>query len=122
VAALTRLGAEVVTVQIERSGIGMLTRCTPTSCGPLLRRLIDRTDLQDTWNAFLAAHDGPTVHSISINRFVCHDDASPCNDTLPDGSPARPDGTHYSPTAGADVVRRILAEAFEVTGLESYPR
>jgi peptidoglycan/LPS O-acetylase OafA/YrhL len=122
IAALTKLGAQVVAVQIERSGIGMLTRCTATNCGPLLRRLIDRTDLQDTWNAFLAAHHGPAVHSISINRFVCHDNASPCNDTLPNGSPARPDGTHYSPAAAAAVVRRILAEAFDVTGLKSHAR
>jgi hypothetical protein len=118
--ALAKLGAQVVAVQIERSGTGMLTRCKATKCGPLLRRLIYRTDLQDTWNAFLAADHGSAVHSISINSFVCHDTASPCDDTMPDGSRARPDGTHYSPAAGAVVVRRILSEAFAVASLTSY--
>ena len=97
--ALTRDGAIVVAVQIERSGLGMATRCTPQQCGPFLRRLIDATAAQATWNAFLASHRSGAVRSISIEGLVCHDAASPCNDRLPDGSLARPDGTHYSPEA-----------------------
>ena len=122
VGALTASGAQVVTVQIERSGTGMLTRCTPSSCGPLLRRLIDRTDLQDRWNAFLARDHGGAVHSITINRFVCHDAASPCDDRLPDGSVARPDGTHYSEKAGAAVAQRIVDSALAAAGLKSVAR
>jgi hypothetical protein len=59
------------------------------------------------------------VHSISINRFVCHDAASPCNDRLADGSLARPDGTHYSERAGAAAARRIVTEALHAAGLKS---
>jgi hypothetical protein len=51
--------------------------------------------------------------SIAINRFVCHDTRSPCDDRLPNGSVARPDGTHYSDAAGAPLVRRIVASAVE---------
>ena len=122
IAALTRFGADVVTVQIERSGRGMLTRCSASKCGPLLHRLIYDTDLQDTWNAFLAGDHGPSVHSISINRFVCHDAASPCDDRLADGSLARPDGTHYSDEAGAAVARRIVTEALHAAGLRSHAK
>ena len=122
IAALTRFGADVVTVQIERSGRGMLTRCSAPKCGPLLHRLIYDTDLQDTWNAFLAGNHGPSVHSISINRFVCHDAASPCDDRLADGSLARSDGTHYSDEAGAAVARRIVTEALDAAGLRSHAK
>ena len=44
--ALTRDGAIVVAVQIERSGLGIATRCTRAECGPFLRRLIDATAAQ----------------------------------------------------------------------------
>ena len=120
IAALTAFGAEVVTVQVERSGRGVLTRCTTSRCGPFLQRLIHDTGLLDAWNAFLAGNRLPSVHSISIDRFVCHDAASPCNDRLADGSPARPDGTHYSDRAGAAVARRIVTDALHAAGLRSY--
>ena len=55
-AALTRRGAIVVAVQIERSGLGIATRCTPRRCGPFLRRLAHDTAAQDIWNSFLASH------------------------------------------------------------------
>ena len=117
--ALTRRGARLVAVQIERSGTGMRTRCTASQCGPFLRRLVYRTDLQDRWNAFLASHIGPSVFSISLTRFVCHDAASPCDDRLADGTIARPDGTHYSDAAAPAVSARIVTEALRVSKLES---
>ncbi len=107
-AALTRYGATVVAVQIERSGLGMATRCTPASCGPFLERLIRATRAQDTWNAFLASHTTGPVRSISVQSLVCRDAASPCNDRLPDGSLARPDGTHYAPAAAPAVARAVI--------------
>ena len=55
-AALTRDGAIVVAVQVERSGLGMATRCTPQQRGPFLRRLITATAARDTWNVFLGSH------------------------------------------------------------------
>jgi peptidoglycan/LPS O-acetylase OafA/YrhL len=109
--ALTRLGATVVAVQIERSGLGMSTRCTPTKCGPFLERLIKATAAQDYWNAFLASHTSGAVRSISIQNVVCRDAASPCNDRLPDGSLARPDGTHYAPAAAPRVAQAVIERA-----------
>jgi peptidoglycan/LPS O-acetylase OafA/YrhL len=116
-AALTRDGAIVVAVQVERSGLGMATRCTPEKCGPFLERLVKATAAQDTWNAFLASHTAGEVRSISIQHLVCHDSASPCNDRLADGSPARPDGTHYSPAAAPVVARAVIARSLAAAGL-----
>jgi hypothetical protein len=119
--ALTRDGSIVVAVQIERSGLGMATRCTPKQCGPFLRRLVTATAAQDTWNAFLASHRGGAVRSISIEGLVCHDTASPCNDRLPDGTLARPDGTHYSPEAAPAVARAVIYRSLAAAGLPRAP-
>jgi hypothetical protein len=115
--ALTRDGALVVAVQIERSGLGIATRCTRQQCGPFLRRLIDATAAQATWNAFLASHRSGAVRSISIEGLVCHDAASPCNDRLPDGSLARPDGTHYSPVAAPAIAQAVITRSLVAAGL-----
>ena len=95
----------------------MATRCTPAKCGPFLERLINATAAQDTWNAFLASHTAATVRSISIQNLVCKDTASPCNDRLPDGSLARPDGTHYAPEAAPVVARAVIDRSLAVAGL-----
>lgn len=115
-AALTRYGATVVAVQIERSGLGMSTRCTPARCGPLLDRLIHATAAQDTWNAFLASHESGRIRSISIQSLVCKDTKSPCDDRLPDGTLARPDGTHYAAVAPR-VARAVINRALAAAGL-----
>mgnify|MGYP000903457341 CR=1 FL=1 len=99
----------------------MNQRCARLQCGPFVLRLIHRTDLQDRWNWFLAQHHGPGVYSISINRFVCHDAASPCDDRLADGTPARHDGVHYTPQASDAVAERIVAAAFRAAGLGAGP-
>jgi len=98
-AALTRAGASVVAVQVERTGLGISTRCSPSDCGPFLSRLVYATAAQDVWNSFLASHTSGSVRTISIQTLVCHNTASPCYDRLPNGAVARPDGTHYSATA-----------------------
>jgi peptidoglycan/LPS O-acetylase OafA/YrhL len=116
-AALTRDGAVVVAVQIERSGLGMATRCTPSACGPFLSRLLHDTAAEDAWNAFLASHRAGAVRSISIERLVCHDNASPCNDRLRNGVLARPDGTHYGPAAALLVARAVIDRALAAAGL-----
>jgi peptidoglycan/LPS O-acetylase OafA/YrhL len=118
-AALSRLGATIVAVQTERSGLGMATRCTPTRCGPFLERLIKATAAQDTWNAFLASHTSGAIRSISIQNLICKDAASPCNDRLPDGSLARPDGTHYAPAAAPLIARAVIDRALAAAGLKS---
>jgi hypothetical protein len=116
-AALTRGGAVVVAVQIERSGLGMRTRCTPGRCGPFLERLLTATAAQNRWNAFLASHTTGRERSISIESLVCRDSGSPCNDRLPDGSLARPDGTHYSAAAAPAVARAVISRALGAAGL-----
>jgi peptidoglycan/LPS O-acetylase OafA/YrhL len=121
-AALTRAGAIVVAVQVERSGLGMRTRCTPEKCGPFLERLVTATAAQDTWNAFLASHTSGNVRSISIQRLVCHNADSPCDDRLPDGSLARPDGTHYSPAAAPAVAQAVIGRALAVAHLPTARR
>jgi hypothetical protein len=116
-AALTRRGATLVAVQIERSGVGMGTRCTPHACGPFLRRLTTATDAQNRWNAFLASHLTGKVRSISIEALFCHDARTPCNDRLPDGTLARPDGTHYSAEAGPAVAQAVIARSLGAADL-----
>jgi peptidoglycan/LPS O-acetylase OafA/YrhL len=116
-AALTRDGAIVVAVAIERSGLGMATRCAPQECGPFLRRLVSATGAQDTWNAFLASHRSGRVRSITIQRLVCHNNASPCNDRLPDGTLARPDGTHYSAEIAPVVAQAVIARSLRAADL-----
>ena len=118
-AALTRYGATVVAVQIERSGLGMSTRCTPAKCGPFLERLIHATAAQDTWNAFLASHTSGAVRSISIQKLVCKDAKSPCNDRLPDGSLARPDGTHYSAEVAPLIAQAVIDRALTAAHLSN---
>jgi hypothetical protein len=119
--ALTRDGAIVVAVQIERSGLGMATRCTPQKCGPFLHRLITATAAQDTWDSFLASHRTGRVRSISIEGLVCHDTASPCNDRLPDGTLARPDGTHYSAEAAPAIAEAVILDSLRASGLPRAP-
>jgi peptidoglycan/LPS O-acetylase OafA/YrhL len=118
-AALTRYGATVVAVQIERSGLGMSTRCTRARCGPFLRRLIDATAAQDTWNTFLASHTTGHVRSISIQKLVCKDSRSPCNDRLRDGSLARPDGTHYSAEVAPLIARAVIDRALAAARIKN---
>ena len=79
-----------------------------------LDRLIHATSAQDTWNRFLASHTSGDVRSISIQNLVCKDAKSPCNDRLPDGSLARPDGTHYAPAAASIVARAVIDRALAV--------
>ena len=57
------------------------------------------------------------MRSISIEGLVCHDAASPCNDRLPDGSLARPDGTHYSPEAAPAVAQAVITRSLVAAGL-----
>ena len=115
--ALTRAGATVVVVEIERTGVGIASRCTRSDCPPFLSRLVYATAAQDVWNAFLASHTSGSVRAISIQTLVCHDTASPCNDRLPGGATARPDGTHYSAAAAPIVARAVINRSLAAAGL-----
>ena len=61
------------------------------------------------------------VRSISIQSLVCKDTASPCNDRLPDGSLARPDGTHYAAAAAPLVARAVINRSLAAAGLKRSP-
>jgi SGNH domain-containing protein len=97
--ALTKRGARLVAVQIERPGQALATRNPSERAFLVGQTLLHRTGVVNAWNAFLASHKGPKLFSISIDGLVCHNAADPCDDTLTDGETARPDGVHYSETA-----------------------
>ena len=108
-------GARVVFVKTDRPGRGMATRCTPAACPPVLSRLIDDDALRVTWNTILdeeAARD-PRLRVIAIEDVYCKDAAEPCDDRLPDGTFARPDGSHFSqefmPVVAKALTQRIAS-------------
>jgi SGNH domain (fused to AT3 domains) len=118
VAALTRLGARLVTVQIEPPGPDLAVR-NPTEHYFLVgQTLLHRQDVVNGWNAFLGSHQGPDVFSISIRHLVCHNDRVPCDDRLQDGQSARPDGVHYSDTAMRLFAPVIFKKIWHTAGLQ----
>lgn len=116
--ALTKRGARLVTVQIERPGPALGVRNPEEKDFLVGQTLLHRPDLVRTWNTFLAGHKGPKIFSVSIDRFVCHDAGIPCDDSLRNGESARPDGVHYSDRAGRPIATRILETALRLTRLE----
>lgn len=119
VAALTRLGARVVTVQIESPGPDLAVRNPGEHYFLVGHTLLHRQDVVNGWNAFLAGHKGPEVFSISVEHLVCHDDKVPCDDRLANGRSARPDGIHYSKTAMRLFAPVIFAKIWNAAGLRS---
>jgi len=119
VRALTRLGARLVTVQIEPPGRDLAVRNPAEKYFLVGRTLLHRRDVVKGWNTFLARHRGPTVFSISIDRLVCRDAGSPCDDRLPGGEYARPDGVHYSDTAQRLLAPQIFEKAWRAAQLAS---
>jgi SGNH domain (fused to AT3 domains) len=118
VRALTKHGARVVAVQIERPGRALAER-NPSEEGFLVgQTLLHRRDVVDAWNAFLASHKGPKVFSMSIDGLVCHDAAAACDDRLPNGETARPDGIHYSDTAASHLASQVFDAALRIAQLE----
>lgn len=112
-----RTGAVVVLVETDRPGIGMDSRCTPSKCHWFLRRLIDDDWIRVRWNRLehQVASEVPGVAVIPIDDAYCHDESAepvaatvPCDDRLPSGKPARPDGTHFAPEAGPLVTKALL--------------
>jgi len=117
VTALTRLGARLVTVQIEPPGPDLAARNPGEHYFLVGQTLLHRQDVVNGWNQFLASHTGPTIFSISIKHLVCHNNTVPCNDNLPDGTSARPDGIHYSPTAMRLFAPVIFKRIWRIAGL-----
>jgi hypothetical protein len=120
--ALTKRGARLVTVQIEPPGRALAVRNPAERYFLVGQTLLHRPDLVRAWNAFLAGHRGPRVYSISIDRLVCRDTKSPCDDRLANGETARPDGVHYSERAGSRIASRILDAALRIARLETASR
>ena len=115
---LTQHGARLVTVRIEPPGPALADR-NPSERDFLPgQTLLHRPDVVNAWNAFLARHKGPKVFSISIDHLVCHDAKSPCDDSLPNGETARPDGVHYSDKAGRRIASHVLGAALRIARLE----
>lgn len=119
--ALTALGARLVAIQIEPPGHDLAVRNPGEHYLLFGQTLLHRPDVVRKWNAFLARHKGPRVFSISIRGLVCHNSKSPCDDRLPNGHTARPDGIHYSATAARILVPKFLARAMRAAGLEPAP-
>jgi hypothetical protein len=59
------------------------------------------------------------VRSISIQKLVCKDSRSPCNDRLRDGSLARPDGTHYSAEVAPLIARAVIDRALAAARIKN---
>jgi hypothetical protein len=115
--ALTAQDARLVTVQIERPGRALAARNPAEKYFLVGQTLLHRRDVVNAWNGFLASHTGPNVFSISIDRLVCHDAKNACDDSLPSGQPARPDGVHYSATAARLFAPPIFGAAFAAAHL-----
>lgn len=119
---LATTGATVVIVQVDRIGLGVNSRCTPTSCPAFLRTLRDHDDLRRTWNQMLHeyAQGDQRVRLVAIDDAFCRDAANPCDDRLPlravhadaaaesGAGYARPDGSHFSPEVSAALAGELL--------------
>jgi hypothetical protein len=116
--ALTSEGARLVTVQVEPPGPALAAR-NPTEKGFLVgQTLLHRPDVVKAWNAFLASHKGPQVFSVSVAGLICHNAKVPCDDSLPNGETARPDGVHYSATAQRQLAAPIFGAIWRSARLE----
>ncbi len=113
---LTQNGATLVFVATDRPGVGMSSRCTPQSCNPFLRRMVDEDHYRERWNEILrsAAAGNPRVRVVEIDDVYCHDGTTPCDDRDGSGVTVRSDGTHFSDpqmrvTVADAVIDRALA-------------
>lgn len=113
---LTHNGATLVFVATDRPGVGMSNRCTPQSCNPFLRRMVDEDHYRERWNEVLrsAAAGNPRVRVVEIDDAYCHDGTTPCDDRNGSGVTVRSDGTHFSDpqmrvTVADAVIDRALA-------------
>ena len=118
VRALTRLGARLVAIQIEPPGPDLAVRNPGEHYFLVGHTLLHRQGVVNGWDAFLASHHGPDVFSISVRHLVCHNARVPCDDRLPDGKSARPDGVHYSDTAMRLFAPVIFRRIWRVAGLQ----
>ncbi len=87
---LAATGALVVIVEVDRVGLGINTRCTPTTCPGFLRSLRDEDNLRQTWNQILrdyASTDG-RVRLVTMDDVYCRNAVNPCNDQMPMRAPA----------------------------------
>ena len=119
---LTAEGARLVIAQTERPGMGMLTRCKPEDCHPLLDLMTHHDEYRRRWNQIivdLAASD-PRVRTFRMDPILCTDPepaaatpgaAALCDDRGASG-PVRYDGSHIlMDPYGDDTAEEILQAA-----------
>ncbi len=109
-AAVSRLsvdGAMVLFVATEPPGIAAGERCEESWCPAWRQFQIDRYhDITTRWNGILrryAQQHSDVAAFASVTSVVCRTDIAPCDDRI-DGTPARPDGTHYGGPGVNEVV------------------
>ncbi|WP_286958213.1 acyltransferase family protein [Arsenicicoccus sp. UBA7492] len=98
VSQLTQGGATLVFVATDRPGVGISSRCTPQTCNPFLRRMVEEDHYRARWNGILRATAAAStrVRVVDIDDVYCRDDATPCDDRNGTGVTVRSDGTHFS--------------------------
>ena len=110
VSRLSAGGAMVLLIATEPPGIAAGERCEESWCPDWRKFLIDHyPDITRKWNAILHgyAEQHPDVAAFaSVTSAVCKTDMAPCDDLI-DGTPARPDGTHYEGAGVKEVVRAL---------------
>lgn len=112
---LTVAGSRLVVLKIERSGIGMQTRCTPKKCHWFLKRLSEG-QAATRWNSLLtdyASHDRRVLVG-SVEPLLCNDEAVLCDDAIRDVGLARPDGTHISAQAAPLIAPQVIGMALSL--------
>lgn len=123
---LTVRGATVV-VLTERPGLGIRKDCSASECNPMVRRMIEHGEWRERWNELVQdeAKQNPPLRTITIEDRLCPagnpkttgEDQWLCDDALPSGVAARPDGTHLNLRGvAAQMAPDVLARAEQAAG------
>lgn len=125
---LTRDGAQLVIIQPERPGNGLLAKCPvgDDDCFPLDDYALNHDEYRRRWNELVAriASQDERVSTFRTDDIFCNDpepaqaqSPSACDDRQPDGEPLRPDGIHVAiDPFGAEIAERIVDEALGAAG------
>ncbi len=112
-------GATLVMVETDRTGIGVLGRCSPEDCHPFLDRLANHDEYRQRWNSMVGEFAATTerVEVIAVDDLYCTDDATPCNDGN-DGVLARSDGSHFSdPAVMPEIAEGVMGRISDAADL-----
>lgn len=115
-ARLTAGGARIVFVATEPMGMGVKTWCAGwdrPACRWKRYRMRHYEDITRRENRLMrryASEHPKRAVFISITDTICLSNESPCDDRLPDGTFARPDGTHYGSGGEIRASRAIVLD------------